>query len=110
MVQRHSFGYTQDSRLVVMVLRWCYGSELKDQNMWRMSGIFCDVNLLYKLVAHLSDICILRCTTTSAATNCRNECRASSGATASWCGEKNAAFGQRRYQRPHYPAAAGSST
>ncbi len=50
-------GYSQDSRLpaefdlsgalrpgqnrlAVMVLRWCDGSYLEDQDMWRMSGIF----------------------------------------------------------------------
>ncbi|MGF6192712.1 beta-galactosidase [Serratia sp. 2723] len=69
----HWVGYSQDSRLpaefdlsavlqpgenrlAVMVLRWCDGSYLEDQDMWRMSGIFRDVNLLHKPVAHLSDI------------------------------------------------------
>jgi beta-galactosidase len=54
-------GYSQDSRLpaefdlsaalrpgqnrlAVMVLRWCDGSYLEDQDMWRMSGIFRDVS------------------------------------------------------------------
>ena len=58
-------GYSQDSRLpaefdlsavlrpgqnrlAVMVLRWCDGSYLEDQDMWRMSGIFRDVSLLHK--------------------------------------------------------------
>jgi beta-galactosidase len=27
-----------------MVLRWCDGSYLEDQDMWRMSGIFRDVS------------------------------------------------------------------
>jgi beta-galactosidase len=69
----HWIGYSQDSRLpaefdlsavlqpgenrlAVMVLRWCDGSYLEDQDMWRMSGIFRDVSLLHKPAAHLSDI------------------------------------------------------
>jgi beta-galactosidase len=45
-----------ENRLAVMVLRWCDGSYLEDQDMWRMSGIFRDVSLLHKPAAHLSDI------------------------------------------------------
>ncbi|ATA18132.1 beta-galactosidase [Gibbsiella quercinecans] len=69
----HWAGYSQDSRLpaefdltpylhagenrlAVMVLRWCDGSYLEDQDMWRMSGIFRDVSLLHKPACHLSDI------------------------------------------------------
>lgn len=37
-----------ENRLAVMVLRWCDGSYLEDQDMWRMSGIFRDVSLLHK--------------------------------------------------------------
>lgn len=66
-------GYSQDSRLpaefdlsaalhdgenriAVMVLRWCAGSYLEDQDMWRMSGIFRDVWLLNKAPTHLTDV------------------------------------------------------
>ncbi|WON78403.1 beta-galactosidase [Serratia sp. UGAL515B_01] len=69
----HWVGYSQDSRLpaefdlsnvlvpgenrlAVMVLRWCDGSFLEDQDMWRMSGIFRDVSLLHKPTTHLSDV------------------------------------------------------
>ncbi|RPH22513.1 beta-galactosidase [Buttiauxella warmboldiae] len=69
----HWIGYGQDSRLpsefdlshvlqagqnrlAVMVLRWCDGSYLEDQDMWRMSGIFRDVTLLHKPATHLSDV------------------------------------------------------
>ncbi|CAM4164370.1 beta-galactosidase [Serratia silvae] len=69
----HWVGYSQDSRLpaefdlsavlqpgenrlAVIVLRWCDGSYLEDQDMWRMSGIFRDVSLLHKPAVHLSDI------------------------------------------------------
>ena len=65
-------GYSQDSRLpaefdlsavlrpganrlAVMVLRWCDGSYLEDQDMWRMSGIFRDVVLLHKPATHISN-------------------------------------------------------
>lgn len=65
-------GYSQDSRLpaefdlsavlqagsnrlAVMVLRWCDGSYLEDQDMWRMSGIFRDVSLLHKPTTHIED-------------------------------------------------------
>jgi len=65
-------GYSQDSRLpaefdlsgvlhagvnrlAVMVLRWCDGSYLEDQDMWRMSGIFRDVVLLHKPTTRISD-------------------------------------------------------
>ncbi|MEJ4042821.1 beta-galactosidase [Erwinia sp. SLM-02] len=66
-------GYSQDSRLpaefdlsavlqnganriAVMVLRWCDGSYLEDQDMWRMSGIFRDVSLLHKPAIRLQDV------------------------------------------------------
>ena len=39
----------------VMVLRWCDGSYLEDQDMWRMSGIFRDVSLLHKPETYIAD-------------------------------------------------------
>lgn len=68
----HWIGYSQDSRLpaefdlstvlrpglnrvAVMVLRWCDGSYLEDQDMWRMSGIFRDVSLLHKPETQIAD-------------------------------------------------------
>ncbi|MEW7315207.1 beta-galactosidase [Buttiauxella gaviniae] len=44
------------NRLAVMVLRWCDGSYLEDQDMWRMSGIFRDVTLLHKPETQISDV------------------------------------------------------
>ena len=44
-----------ENRLAVMVLRWCDGSYLEDQDMWRMSGIFRDVTLLHKPVTRIAD-------------------------------------------------------
>lgn len=68
-------GYSQDSRLpaefdlsafivdganqlAVMVLRWCDGSYLEDQDMWWLSGIFRDVELLSKAADHIADVAI----------------------------------------------------
>lgn len=45
-----------ENRLAVMVLRWCDGSYLEDQDMWRMSGIFRDVSLLHKPQTQISDL------------------------------------------------------
>ncbi|WP_442779842.1 beta-galactosidase [Enterobacter cancerogenus] len=44
-----------ENRLAVMVLRWCDGSYLEDQDMWRMSGIFRDVTLLHKPGTQIAD-------------------------------------------------------
>ncbi|CAK7193232.1 Beta-galactosidase [Commensalibacter sp. Nvir] len=69
-------GYSQDSRLpaefdltdylhigsnriAVMVLRWCDGTYLEDQDMWRMSGIFRDVTLHYKPKEYISDFSVI---------------------------------------------------
>ncbi|WP_168409847.1 beta-galactosidase [Erwinia amylovora] len=46
----------EENRIAVMVLRWCDGSYLEDQDMWRMSGIFRSVSLLHKPTVRLNDI------------------------------------------------------
>ncbi|ANX00600.1 glycoside hydrolase [Thermoclostridium stercorarium subsp. leptospartum DSM 9219] len=46
------------NRIAVMVLKWCDGSYLEDQDMWRHSGIFRDVYLLYRDKAHIRDFFI----------------------------------------------------
>ncbi len=40
----------------VLVLKWCDGSYLEDQDMWRMSGIFREVFLLCRDKAHIADV------------------------------------------------------
>lgn len=55
------------NRIAVMVLKWCDGSYLEDQDMWRLSGIFRDVYLLERDRVHLSDIHIR----TKLDSNCR---------------------------------------
>lgn len=69
----HYIGYSQDSRLpaefdlssvlvagenrlAVMVIRWSDGSYLEDQDMWWLSGIFRDVNLVSKPRNHIQDV------------------------------------------------------
>lgn len=44
-----------ENQLAVEVYRWCDGSYLEDQDMFRMSGIFRDVYLLKRPAVHLHD-------------------------------------------------------
>jgi len=43
------------NRLAVLVLKWCDGSYLEDQDKFRMSGIFRDVYLLLRPREHIRD-------------------------------------------------------
>ena len=45
-----------ENRLAVMVIRWSDGSYLEDQDMWWLSGIFRDVNLVTKPLHHIQDV------------------------------------------------------
>ncbi len=40
------FVHVGTNRIAVLVLKWCDGTYLEDQDMWRMSGIFREVYLL----------------------------------------------------------------
>ncbi len=40
----------------ILVIKWCEGSYLEDQDMWRMSGIFREVYLLYRDRVCITDI------------------------------------------------------
>jgi len=56
----HEFDLTDyvtpgTNRLTVIVLKWCDGSYLEDQDKFRFSGIFRDVYLLRRPQAHLQD-------------------------------------------------------
>ncbi len=44
------------NRIAVLVLKWCDGSYLEDQDMWRLSGIFREVYLLSREPAHIHDL------------------------------------------------------
>ncbi len=50
-----SFVSEGENELTVVVLKWCDGSYLEDQDKFRMSGIFRDVYLLLRPTAHLRD-------------------------------------------------------
>ena len=43
------------NKLAVEVYRWCDGSYLEDQDMWRLSGIFREVQLWVRPLVHISD-------------------------------------------------------
>ncbi|WP_042163366.1 glycoside hydrolase family 2 TIM barrel-domain containing protein [Paenibacillus gorillae] len=44
------------NRLAVLVLKWCDGSYLEDQDAWRYTGIFRDVYLLARDKVHVRDV------------------------------------------------------
>jgi beta-galactosidase len=45
-----------ENTIKVLVLKWCDGTYLEDQDMWRMSGIFREVYLLYRDKKYIRDI------------------------------------------------------
>ncbi len=45
-----------ENEIKVLVFKWCDGSYLEDQDMWRMSGIFREVYLLFRDKVHISDV------------------------------------------------------
>ncbi len=52
------FIHAGENELAVMVLKWCDGTYLEDQDKFRSSGIFRDVFLLYRPAAHLRDFTV----------------------------------------------------
>ena len=44
------------NEIKVLVFKWCDGSYLEDQDMWRMSGIFREVYLLFREKVHVIDV------------------------------------------------------
>lgn len=44
-----------ENKLAVEVYRWCDGSYLEDQDIWRLSGIFRDVDLIARPKTYISD-------------------------------------------------------
>ncbi|WP_312875652.1 glycoside hydrolase family 2 TIM barrel-domain containing protein [Paenibacillus planticolens] len=51
-----SFVRPGKNRMAVLVLKWCDGSYIEDQDAWRYSGIFRDVYLLARDEAHIRDV------------------------------------------------------
>lgn len=45
-----------ENKLAVTVYRYCTGSYLEDQDFWRISGIFRDVNLIFKPKVQIFDL------------------------------------------------------
>ncbi len=51
-----SYVHAGKNSLKVLVLKWSDGTYLEDQDMWRMSGIFREVYLLYRDETHIRDV------------------------------------------------------
>ncbi len=51
-----SLVHDGENCLKVLVLKWSDGTYLEDQDMWRMSGIFREVYLLFRDETHIRDI------------------------------------------------------
>ena len=49
------FLHAGDNDIRVLVFKWSDGSYMEDQDMWRMSGLFREVYLLYRDKAHIVD-------------------------------------------------------
>ncbi len=47
-----------ENEIRVLVTKWCDGSYLEDQDMWRMSGIFRETFLLFRDKVHIRDVFI----------------------------------------------------
>ncbi|MEF2967335.1 glycoside hydrolase family 2 TIM barrel-domain containing protein [Paenibacillus sp. M1] len=50
------YVHTGANKIAVMVLKWCDGSYIEDQDLWRFSGIFRDVYLLARSPEHVVDV------------------------------------------------------
>ena len=53
-----TFIHKGENKLAVEVYRWCDGSYLEDQDMWRMSGIFRDVDLFIRPKTFIQDFTV----------------------------------------------------
>ena len=65
-----------NNTVAVLVLKWCDGSYLEDQDMWRMSGIFREVLLVARDEIHVRDLFVKTALTddfSSAAVTCEVE-------------------------------------
>ena len=51
-----SLVHSEENEIKVLVLKWSDGTYLEDQDMWRMSGIFREVYLLFRDETHIRDI------------------------------------------------------
>ncbi|MDR1001285.1 MAG: DUF4981 domain-containing protein [Clostridiales bacterium] len=51
-----SYAQPGENCVTAIVLKWCDGSYLEDQDCWRFSGIFRDVYILSRDTAHVRDV------------------------------------------------------
>jgi beta-galactosidase len=51
-----SYAQSGENCVTAMVLKWCDGSYLEDQDCWRFSGIFRDVYVLSRDTGHVRDV------------------------------------------------------
>lgn len=51
-----SYSRPGKNRIAVLVLKWCDGSYLEDQDFFRLSGIFREVYLLSRPAGHIRDV------------------------------------------------------
>lgn len=56
-----SFVHVGKNELRVLVMKWCDGTYLEDQDMWRLSGIFREVYLLFRDKMRIKDYRIKAC-------------------------------------------------
>lgn len=47
------------NKVDVLVLKWCFGTYLEDQDKWRFTGIFRDVYLLKRPKRHIRDFAVI---------------------------------------------------
>ena len=50
-----NFVKAGENTIDALVLKWCFGSYLEDQDKWRLTGIFRDVYLLMRPEGHITD-------------------------------------------------------
>jgi beta-galactosidase len=50
------YVHSGKNRMAVMVLKWCDGTYIEDQDLWRYSGIYRDVYLLARDRQHVRDV------------------------------------------------------
>ncbi|MBQ3235197.1 MAG: hypothetical protein IJA97_03450 [Clostridia bacterium] len=49
------FVFEGENQIDILVVKWCAGSYLEDQDKWRFTGIFRDVYLLKRVPEHITD-------------------------------------------------------
>ncbi len=80
------YAHIGKNTVKVLVLKWSDGTYLEDQDMWRMSGIFREVYLLYREPVHLRDVFVKTALSEDFATaTIRAELSLTGAARVDWC-------------------------